>query len=236
MLSRNTAFRILIVVALTIVAVLPAAAQETPGNLISVTGVGSVSVAPDKVTIEVGVETFNSEVTQAFSQSNSTLRAVTEAIKVLGIADNDIVTSNLSVYSNSRYNPSDGAEERGYSVSNTLRITVRDISQIEAVIDAAINAGANQLYGLSFSVSDPKAVESEARQLAVADARARAEELAGLVGGEVGEVVRIAEFTSGGFYNVRESAAFGFGGDGGAFVSPGQQEVIIQVEVSFRLR
>jgi uncharacterized protein YggE len=226
----------LTVLAIALMAVIPAAAQDM-GNVITVTGAGSAKGAPDTVTIEIGVEQFNSDVREAFSAANATLRAVVEGVKTEGVADNDITTSNLSVFSTSRYNPS-GVEERGFSVSNTVRVVLRDTSKIEAVIDAAINAGANQIYGLTFSLADDAELETEARAAAFESARARAQEIATLIGAELGDVIAVNESTDGsvlpfGRYDVSQAA--GMGGGGGAFVEPGQSTVTIVLQVAFAI-
>ncbi len=226
----------LVMVSALLMAAIPAAAQDRT-NTIAVTGTGTVTVAPDIVTIELGVETFNTDVKAAFSQANSTLRAVVDAVKALGVAEADINTSNLSIYNTNRYNPQSGFDERGYQISNNVRVTVRNVAQIEDVIDAAINAGANTIYGLTFDVADPSAAESAARAKAVADANARAAELAALVGASVGDVVAINESIDAFAFPQFGAAAMqsGLGGGGGAFVSPGQLTITVSVSVMYQL-
>lgn len=237
MLSKKSLTLVLVLVAALLIAAVPAAAQDR-ANTITVTGVGTVSASPDMVTIDLGVETFNTDVKEAFSQANATLRAVVDAIKAVGVLEADINTSNLSIYNTNRYNSESGIDERGYQISNTVRVIVRDVAQIEGVIDAAISAGANSIYGLTFGISDPAAAESEARAEAVANANARAAELAGLVGASVGNVVAIDEsvnaFTFPQFASARMQGGLG-GGGGDAFVSPGQLEVTINVSVMYEL-
>jgi len=237
MLSKKSLVLMLVLVSALLMAAIPAAAQDRT-NTITVTGVGTVSVAPDMVTIDLGVETFSTDVKTAFTQANATLRAVVDAIKALGVAEADINTSNLSIYNTNRYNTESGVDERGYQISNNVRVIVRDVALIEGVIDAAISAGANSIYGLSFGIADPAAAESQARAEAVANANARAAELAALVGASVGDVVAIDEsvnaFTFPQFSNAAMQPGLG-GGGGGAFVSPGQLEVTINVSVMYQL-
>lgn len=232
MFSRNKWIVFVVAVALMVMAVVPAAAQDN-ANTIRVTGIGSATATPDIVTVEVGVEAFSTDVRSAFAQSNDTLRQVVEALRELGIAASDINTSNLSVFSSSRFSMM-GEEERGFNVSNTVRITVRDISQIEAVLNAAIESGANQVYGLGFAISDVNEVESAARAAAIESARARAEQLAALTGVSLGEVVAVSEVDSFGFFPMARLQMDGMGG-GGAFVEPGQQTVTIAVQVTYRI-
>jgi uncharacterized protein YggE len=236
MLSRRTLFTLLTVLAIALMAVIPAAAQDMT-NAITVTGSGSAKGAPDTVTIEVGVEQFNGDVREAFSAANATLRAVIDGVKAEGVAATDVTTSNLSVFSTSRYNPT-GVEERGFSVSNTVRVVLRDTSKIEAVIDAAINAGANQIYGLNFTLSDDAALETEARAAAFESARARAEEIAALIGAELGDVIAVSESSDGyvtPFGRMEAPVASGMGGGGDAYVEPGQSTVTIVLQVAFAI-
>lgn len=207
-----------------------------PVNTITVVGTGVARGEPDIATVELGVETFNTSVGEAFAQANTALENVVNTLTALGIAPEDIYTSNLSVYNSPRFNPETGTEERGYTVSNTVRVTVRDVAQIEAVIDAAISAGATQLYGLTFNVDDRTALETDARAAAFANAQVRAQEYAALIGAELGEVVVVAENVYGGAIPFAADMAQSEGrGGGGAFVQPGQTEVQIQVQVTYRI-
>lgn len=235
MLSRKTLVTVIAAAAVALVAVMPAAAQEIP-NVITVTGTGEAQAAPDKVTIEVGVEQFSPEVKDAFAAVNQNVRAVVEAVVAVGVDATDITTSNLSVFNTSRYSP-EGVEERGFQVSNTVRVVVRNAENIEAVIDAAINAGANIIYGLTFSVTDPSASEAEARVNAMEDARARAQQLAELIGATLGDVVAVSEGGANAYpmFNFEATSARQMGGGGGAYIEPGQQTVTVTLQVAFAI-
>ncbi len=101
-------------------------------------------------------------------------------LKKLGLADKDIHTSNYSVYTERVSPPTPGAEvstdQMIYHVTNQVDVTVRDVNQIGDVLDKAVAAGANNIYGVNFSVEDTAKLEADARAKAVADAKARAEE------------------------------------------------------------
>lgn len=212
------------------VPVVPAAYPE---NTITVTGYGSVQGAPDIATVDVGVDVFKPTVSEAFTEANTTLQAIIDALSEIGVAAEDIQTTNLSVYSTTQFNSESGSDERGYNVTNTVHVIVRDVSQVEDVIDAAINAGASTLYGLSFNIQDRAALETQARELAMQDATARAQEYATIVGADLGDVIVVAETQLG----VSPLALYGRGGDvaQSAVVAPGQNEVQIQVNVTFRI-
>lgn len=208
--------------------------SASAANTITVAGYGTATGTPDMASVDVGVETFSANITEAFSGSNTTVEAVVDALVELGIAREDIRTSNLSVYNGSRFDETTSAEERGYFVNNTVHVEVRDIEQIESVIDTALEAGANTLYSLNFSFSDSVSLQNQARENAVNDARARAEQYASLIGATLGDVVQIAEGApAAGIPLAEMMQASDSAGRGGAFVTPGQSEVAIGVTVVY---
>jgi uncharacterized protein YggE len=206
-----------------------------PVNTITVTGYGTVHADPDIATVDVGADVFKPTVSEAFDEANATVQSIIDALTALGVDPLDIQTSNLSVYNTTNYDAETGTDQKGYNVSNTVHIVVRDVSQVEAVIDAAINAGATTMYGLSFGVEDKTAFESQARELAMQDAAARAGEYASLVGGQLGNVIIVNETVTGGFQPL---ALYGRGGGAAAqsaVVAPGQSDVQIQVTVTYNI-
>ncbi len=222
-------------------------ASDYPVDTITVTGNGSASGAPDLARMEVGVETINADISAAFSQTNDTLQAVIDAVVEQGVAREDIRTTGLSVFARESFGApmmepatsgmAQESPQREYSVHNRVRIVVRDLDNLEAVITAAIGAGANTVFGPDFGFDSRDALETTAREDAMADARARAEELAGLAGVELGDIIIVNE-TNGGFnpFETQNFAASdgGFGG-GGAVIEPGQLSVSVQLQVTFRI-
>lgn len=229
------------VFAAVVVFVVPAFAQNDsqvvpspayPENTITVTGYGTVQGTPDIATVDVGVDMFSPTVSDAFAEANATVQQIIDALTALGVAQEDIQTSNLSVYNTSNFNPETGSDERGYNVSNTVHVIVRDVAQVEDVIDAAINAGATNMYGLNFSIQDRGELETEARELAMEDAAARAGEYASLIGADLGDVIVVVEAQYAG--GVPVPSLYGRGGDvANSVVAPGQTDVQIQVTVTY---
>ena len=97
------------------------------------------------------------------------------ALNTLGIAAEDIQTSNYGLWAEQRYTDEGPQGIAGYHVSNQVSVTIRDINKLSDVLAAVTEAGANGIAGIAFSVDDPAALEAEAREKAVADARTRAE-------------------------------------------------------------
>jgi len=167
---------------------LPAAAQDTapPANTITVTGSGSAAGTPDIAEMVLGVEKTNSDIGTAYNDVNTTLEAVIQALRDAGVAREDIRTANLSIFQDrGMMDPaSSGMSGATFIVRNEVQITVRSIDLVPQVLNAALEAGANQVFGLNFSISDTTDLERAARSDAMADAETRAAELAALIGAE----------------------------------------------------
>jgi uncharacterized protein YggE len=209
----------------------------SPTNTITVSGMGDASGTPNVVYIQLGVNITDPNVGEAVSNTNETMNAVKEALLQKGVAEQDIQMTSFNVWPEERYDPATGSPtgERIYHVDSTFSITVRDVSQAGAVIEAALAAGANNVYGLSYGIDDTTALEEEARTQALADAKARAEQLAKGLGVTLGEPIMASESYGGGAVPMYEMAA-GLGGGGGAPpVSPGQLTVSVSVNVTYSI-
>lgn len=171
-----------------------AALAEDDPALITVTGEGVVQVVPDLATIPIGVTTEGASAADAMAANSAALQAVLDRLAAAGIAAKDVQTSNLSLNPNWVQN-ADGSAPRisGYVANNTLTVQVRDLAALGTVLDAVITDGANTLNGISFGLQDPRPALDDARRKAVADARAKAEVLAGAAGVTLGRLVSIQE-------------------------------------------
>lgn len=172
----------------------PAIAAEAPQ--IRVSGEASVSAQPDQARLSAGVVSQAQTVDAALDANNAAMTEVFAQIRALGIPENNIQTSNFSV--SPQYPPyrPDNPEPRtiiGYQVSNQVSIIVDDLARLGEALDALARSGANQLGGVSFSIADTKPLESQARREAVADAMAKAEELAQAAGVRLGAIISIQE-------------------------------------------
>ena len=220
----------------------PAAAQGTAQNLprtITVVGDGTVNIKPDVARANIGVEVVKPAVDEAAAENSKVTAQVLAALKEMGIAEEDIQTSGYSVFSE-RFSP-DGSPstEVQYRVTNTVNVLIRDLDKVGAVLDASIQAGANNIYGVEFLLDDPTTARSAARQMAVENAAATATELAGLTGVEVGPIVSISEVigNNGGFYS-NQFTQFSTGASVGRMptpVEPGQLRLTMQLQVTYEL-
>jgi uncharacterized protein YggE len=215
-----------------------ALAQEvnTPPRTITVVGEGKVSVKPDTARVNIGVETVKPTVQEASDENEAIVNAVLEALTAQGIDANEIRTSGYSVYAE-RFGPEGPLPEGDvrYRVSNNVSVKIRDLETVGEVLDAAMEAGANNIYGVEFMLEDQTASQSEARAEAVDAAEAKAEELAQLNGVSVGEVVSISEVIANNFYPAASQAMMAMGGGGGTTIAPGELDITTQLQITYAI-
>lgn len=230
--------RIVIVVMIGLLAAFAGAAgaQDYPPGSLTVDGYGQAFGAPDVAIVQLGVQNSSTDVLQAYNSTNSVVESLIAALIDAGIAEADIQTTGLYMYQDTPYNPQTGepSNEPIYRVQNSLNVTVRDVQQVGAVINAGVAAGANNIGGITFSIADPAELEQEARAVAIDNARQRAEQLASLMGVTLGDPTIIVEANDGSspiFYDRIQSAM----GGGGAPVQEGQLSVAVRVRVTFNI-
>ncbi|GGF92271.1 hypothetical protein GCM10007304_02750 [Rhodococcoides trifolii] len=202
----------------------------------SVNGLGEVQGTPDTLTTQIGVEAVATDVTAAIEQANTAVTSVTDAIVAAGVDRSDVQTQQVSI--DPQYSggfSGDTSEISGYRATNTLRVTVRDLSKASSVLGDATTAGGNatRVSGVSFRIDDNSALVADARSRAFADARDRAEQYATLSGGELGGVLSITENITGQEQPMtlsdRSSAS------SAVPIEPGQQTVGVSVAVEWAL-
>jgi uncharacterized protein YggE len=168
--------------------------NESQQRGITVAGSGKVAGAPDIADISLGVSTLGASVAEARDRAATALDAMIASLKDNGVAEKDIQTSNLSIYPEYDY---DGNRQtlRGFRVQNTVAATVRDIDRTGEIVDDAVNAGGDDttIQGITFAIDNPDDLKRQARELAVQDARARAQTLADASGVGLGDPITISE-------------------------------------------
>lgn len=168
----------------------PAFAQDVPA--ITVSGTGEVAVAPDMVTISIGVTHEAKTARAAMDAFNTDVAAVLARLDVAGVAPADMQTSGLSLRPVQNYNSGNGSPRiTGYIASTTVTTVVRDLNDLPGLLDQLVSTGATDLGGLRFGVADRAPHLAEARRAAVADAREKAETFAGAAGLTLGPVLAI---------------------------------------------
>lgn len=201
---------------------------------ITVTGVSQVAVTPDIAYITVGSRQEADSVSEAVENSTATVGKIMEAVIAAGVAEEDIQTSNFSVYSTDKYTLEGIRSGSSYAVENTVYITVRDLTKMGEVLGEAVKAGANTVWGIQFDKSDKSEALSKGRAEAVEKAADQAQELADAAGVTLGELQSISHYSG-------YSTPYGAGMGGGApiaassaiAISPGQQYIQVDVTVTY---
>jgi uncharacterized protein YggE len=173
-----------------------AAVAQTTGKTIIVHGTSTINLKADFGSINLGVNTKGATVAEAQAANKETMDKVIAAIRDQGVAEEDIVTSSFNVYANYDYQYSkltEGDSVSGYQVENMLMVTVRDLNKISAVLDAAMGAGANQTYGITFSSSKQAEAYDEALKAAVQDGARKAGLLAASMEKTLGDLLNMEE-------------------------------------------
>lgn len=174
----------------------PAAESMFRATTLNLAAYGETRVTPDIATISLGVMT-EGDTAQAAMQANAQrMNAVLAALKRGGIAERDVQTSSLNLSPRYQYVENLPPKLIGYQASNQVTVTVHDLKKLGQAVDATVNAGANQVQGISFGLDDPTAAENAAREQAVKALAAKAELYARATGHRVARLVTLSEGAS----------------------------------------
>lgn len=203
---------------------------------LNVNGTAQVVLTPDIAYISIGVHTENADAKEAVAANNSQAQRVSDAIKALGVDEKDIQTTNFSIYPQQQYDQNGQLTGTVFVVDNTVYITLRDLAKIGDILGAAVDAGANNIYGIQFDVADKTEALAQGRKLAVENAQKQAEELAQAAGVTLGPIQSIN------FYNAYPVPVTMDGKGGGEMVgaavsiSPGQMTITVDVNIIYEIR
>ncbi len=203
-----------------------------PQNQLRVIGSSTINKAPDIAKTQIGVQTIAKEVEPAIDENNRKTDAVVSALKQLGIAEKDIQTHSFNIYPQRDYQKPN--EIIGFQVDNMLSVTFRDLTKIGKCLQSAINAGANNIYGINFTLADPESARSEARILAIQDARKKAESMATAAGIKLDKIVSVNEIYSVVSVDARtyDKASV----EASVPIQPGELGVTVQVELVYIIK
>lgn len=195
-------------------------------------GTGETLAAPDVAEMYFGAFVQSSDANEALTQASTLAEEITAAVKDAGVAGEDIQTANVSVYPQQNME-GDRLVITGYQANIQVRAKIRDITTIGDVISAASEAGANEIGGPSFTLSEDSEARNEALERAIDDARDRAAVMAKAAGKNLGEIISVSEANASiPVYLDTRAMAEG----AGVPVEPGQLEVSAQVTVVFELK
>lgn len=165
---------------------------------ISISGHGEVRAVPDLAVVSIGVTTQSNTARDALDGNTKSMKLLLDTLRKAGIDARDMTTSNFSVGPRLDYGNNTGQPPRvvGYDVNNMVTITVRKIDDLGELLDVAVSTGSNTINGITFSISKPDSMLTDARKAAVQDARSKAETYAAAGGFKLGNIVTISEGTS----------------------------------------
>jgi len=207
--------------------------SPTAQNQMQVIGTATIKKAPDMAISQIGVQTINKELDPAINENNSKAAAIIDALKQLGIADKDIQTTSFNITPQRDYANNKPNEIIGYQVDNMLSVNFRDLTKIGVGLQKSVNAGANNIYGISFTFADPTSLQDEARTEAIKDAVKKAKSMADAAGIKLGKITSINEITSSGIisrmdYSKAEASA-------AVPVESGEIGLTVQVQIVYTL-
>jgi uncharacterized protein YggE len=204
---------------------------------IQVLGEGEAEARPDVARFEIAIEARRPDVAAAREASAAAQTRVLDAIRAAGVASEDIQTTQLSIQPEYEYTDA-GRNLLGYTARNAVQVRVRAIDRASEIVDAGVGAGGDdvRLQGIGFELSDPESVRTAAREEAMSEARATAEQLAQLAGVELGEPIAIEEVSGEGgprpmMMEMRMAEA-----DTATPIEPGTTEVRVQLRVRWSIR
>ena len=213
-------------------------------NTITVSGTGEIYVKPDLAIINFSVITEAKTVGEALNNNAQKMNAVIEAVSNQGIDDKDLKTTNFNIYpryewyERSEFYPQGKRVLAGYEVRQTLEVKVRDIGKISQVIDSAVDAGANQVNNLSFTIDEQDEFKKQAREKAIKEAKAKAKEIANPLGVHL---VKITGFSESAVIPIPrsfnfEGEAMGIGSGGVPQIETGENKIEVTVSITYEIR
>jgi uncharacterized protein YggE len=169
-------------------------AAPPPERTLSVSGTGTANLTPDIAYVNIGVHTEKSTASEAVAENNTQTQKVINSLTDFGIDPKDIRTINFSIYPMDKYDPltNQPTGEKTYAVDNTVYVTVRDLDTLGDLLDTVVQAGANTVSSVQFDVADKDKALAPARDAAVKDANAKAQELASSAGVQLGELITVS--------------------------------------------
>jgi uncharacterized protein len=225
------------------VLVQPALADQDAGpGLMTITGTGTTTAAPDMAVITSGVVTNETTARAALSANTEAMAQIIEILKAMGIKDRDIQTSGFSVQPNFVF--SDRRDDRGYQlpprivgyrVSNNLTVRVRELADLGIILDRSVTVGANAINGVTFTVAEDADLLDIARRAAIADAFAKARLYAGAAGVELGNIRSISEQGARIAAPLAMAARVEFAADGAVPVEAGELSFSMSVNMVWEL-
>ena len=216
-------------------------AQSSLLHTVTVSGTGHMSALPDQAVISIGVQGSAATAAAALDANSKQMQKILARLKADGIPDAAVETTNVAVYGNPRYDQKTG-EQTGtsYQASNSVKVTLTDFSEIGGVFAAAAEAGANNLSGPTWQLSDNTKAQTQALAQASAQAHSKAEAFAAANGVTLGDVLVLTEGYSSPVYYYGGYAESATTTAGAAVysppINPQNLDIYINVTITYQLR
>lgn len=212
--------------------------SSTQPRTINVNGSSQVILEPDVAYVSIGVHSESEDAKEAVATNNQQSQAVIDALVEAGVDPKDIQTTNFSIYPQERYSPTGESLGKYFAADNTVYVKVRDLDGLGDLLDTAVQAGANTIYGISFDVENKDAAMEQGRTAAVENAQMQAEQLAAAAGVTLGPVYSMSSYS-----NYPVPMPYDVKGMGGAAeamssvpIQPGQMTIIVDVSMAYEIR
>ncbi|HLD86107.1 MAG TPA: SIMPL domain-containing protein [Patescibacteria group bacterium] len=237
----------LLLAGIVTVAILRDRIVNQPQWQVNVVGQGKVAYQPDTAEVTIGVQVdraYSAEL--AMKQLNDKMAKIIAAIKAADVSAEDITTQNFSLYP--QYDYKEGVQvSAGYSANQQVVAKVKELTtsseKLAKVVGDATKAGANQIVGINFSVSNVEELKQQAKLKAISDAKGKAGALADAAGVRLGKVVGWWEnivqapgLSGYGSYDYEKGSGMGGGGGGTPTVPTGSQEIIVEITVNYKVK
>ena len=206
---------------------------------ISVSGQGIVYVTPDIVNLQLGIQAQAATVADAQSQAVAAMNNVLAALAANGVAKADIQTQNYSIQQTTRYdNVKQQDISTGYQVINYVNVKVRDVTKAGVILDAVTAAGGDltRVNSVQFSLNDPTSANNQARDQAMADAKATAAQLASDAGVKLGNPLSISESEVSPISKMYASDMAVPSASGSTTINSGELEITVSVQVTYAIQ
>lgn len=207
------------------------------GGTITVNGRGTITIEPDSASIVVGVDVSGETLVETHELAADRMTAVLETVESAGIPTEQVQTVNYSINVINEWDDQGRLKGvSGYQVSNQVQIRTTDLEGLGGLIDSLVESGANTIYSINFFASDATEAYSQARTMAVADAQAKAEELAAAAGVQLGAITTIVENSiGGGPIADGRVAMFDQAGSAATPIQSGSLQISIDVQITYTL-
>lgn len=204
--------------------------------MINVSGEGKIKVVPDQALISISLETKGTNATEVKKENDIKMDAVLKYIKKANIAKEDFQTQRVSLNPNYDYEK----KKYNYLATQSIKILLKDLSKYDALVDGLVDIGINRIDNVEFKSSKFDALQSDARKLAIKDAKAKAEDFVSVLGQKVGKAISISDNSQNYTpqpirYEMKAMAMANDAAEPRETLATGELEIIVNVSVSFIL-